>query len=418
MNSFARGVLALCLIAAPAWAQEPDGLKLPAGFHASVVADGLTGMRHLAVRDNGDIYISTDAEPGAPGGGIIALRLGADGKAGKAEHFGAVDGGTGIRFYHGALYAASASGVYRFDFAGDALIPPAPPQLVLGGMPTTGETNRMIAFDGKGGLYVSVGGTGNICADRNRPKGAKPVGLTPCPGLIGRGGVWRFDADKLNQTFPDGGEQIATGLRDMDAMDWRKGDVLYGVMHDRNGTAMTWPDLVSAADENNIAEEMHRLVKGADLGWPTTYYDGARKLRLIAPEYGGDGKTAAATGAFSTPVLAFAGHSAPLDLLFYTGQQFPQSYVGGAFVVFHGGEGPAVPGGRNGYDVVFAPFDSKGQPGAVSVFADGFAGPTPESRNSVGAAYRPVGLAMAPDGSLYVADSQKGRIWRIAYTGR
>lgn len=418
MKTFIPAALALCFLSAPAWADEPDGLKLPPGFHASVAAEGLTGARHIAVRANGDVYISTRTPKGAPSAGIIALHIGPDGKADRTEHFGTVDGGTGLRFYHGALYAASVTGVYRFEFTDDALTPSAPPQLVVGGMPADGETNRPIAFDDKGGLYVAVGSSGNICTDANTPKGAKPVGLTPCPGLAGRGGVWRFDAGKPNQKFPDDGKQVATGIRDMIALDWRKGDHLYGAMQDRNGTSATWPDLVSAADEQNIAEEMHRLVKGSNLGWPTTYFDSARHIRLKAPEYGGDGKTPVTTGGFSAPVVAFAGHSVPMDLIFYTGKQFPKSYLGGAFVAFHGGAGPAIPGGRNGYDVVFVPFDSKGHPGAVQVFADGFAGAAPESRNSVTAAYRPVGVAVAPDGSLYVTESQKGKLWRITYTGK
>jgi glucose/arabinose dehydrogenase len=406
--------LAVWLSIGSARADEPDGLTLPPGFHAAVVDDGLVGMRHLAVRDNGDIYISTEEVRGAPSQGVIALHLDADGKVDRTAHFGDVDGGTGIHFYHGALYASSVTSVYRFDFIDDALTPAGPPQLIIDGMPTGGETNRIVAFDPKGGLYVAVGGSGNICVDPAHPK----RGLNPCPGLNGRGGIWKFDAAKLNQKFPSGGHQIVTGLRDLDALDWRAGDGLYGVMHDRNGTSMTWPNLVSAADDDNIAEEMHRMSNGVNLGWPYTYYDGARKIRLTAPEYGGDGKTIVQTGVYDTPVLAFPGHSAPLDMVFYTGDQFPTAYRGGAFVAMHGGEGPATPGGHNGYDIVFVPFARPGRPGSPVVFADGFAGPTAASKNVSTAAYRPVGLALAPDGALYVADSQKGKLWRITYTGQ
>src|SRR5438105_1658757 len=100
MKLLASAAFALCLLGAPALADEPDGLKLPPGFHASVVADGLTGMRHLAVRPNGDLYISTRGA-GTANLGIIALHIGPDGKADKTEHFGAISGGTGIRFYKG-----------------------------------------------------------------------------------------------------------------------------------------------------------------------------------------------------------------------------------------------------------------------------------------------------------------------------
>src|ERR1700723_1969675 len=93
------------LAAAPALAAEPDGLTLPPGFHATVVAEGLGPIRHMAVRDNGDIYISTRHGRDQPSIGIIALHLGPDHKAAQVEHFGTIDQATGIHIYKGALYA-------------------------------------------------------------------------------------------------------------------------------------------------------------------------------------------------------------------------------------------------------------------------------------------------------------------------
>ena len=101
--------------------------------------------------------------------------------------------------------------------------------------------------------------------------------------------------------------------------------------------------------------------------------------------------------------------AAPLDLLFYSGVTFPESYRGGAFIVLHG------TGNKSGYNVVFVPFDRSGKAGAPTVFADGFAAFDPSSPTPGRARYRPVGAAVGPDGALYVADSQKGRVWRIAY---
>src|SRR5215471_14763465 len=118
-------------------ADEPDGLRLPPGFHATVVSEGLGAIRHLAIRPNGDIYISTLKDQQGNGGGIIALHLDSSHKADQVQRFGTVDGGTGIRFSNGALYASSSSGVYRFNFSGDALVPLKEPELILDGMPTT-----------------------------------------------------------------------------------------------------------------------------------------------------------------------------------------------------------------------------------------------------------------------------------------
>jgi glucose/arabinose dehydrogenase len=86
--------------------------------------------------------------------------------------------------------------------------------------------------------------------------------------------------------------------------------------------------------------------------------------------------------------------------------------------VRHGGQGPERPEGRNGYDVVFIPFTDNGKPGTPMPFAEGFAGPTPNLKSTAKAAYRPGGAAVAPDGSLYVSDTNKGRIWRITYDGK
>jgi glucose/arabinose dehydrogenase len=405
MNKFAL-LLPLALASVPAWAAEPDNLVLPPGFHASVVAEGVGPARHLAIRDNGDIYISTRAtreDAAAPG--IIALKLDRDHHVTDTQHFSDVSGGTGIRFYKGALYADSPTTVYRFAFSGDELVPSSAPSILIDGMPSKGFPSRGLAFDGKGGLYVTAGASSNICLDPNAPKGAPPVGLKPCPSLETRSGVWRFDAEKLNQKFPGDGEQIATGLRDMMAVDWSK-DLhgLYGIMQGRNDHIDT------------VSEELHRIDKGANLGWPYTYYDTSLNARVLASEYGGDGKKPA-DGKFNAPAEALPGHQSPLDLVFYDGKQFPKSYRRGAFIVYHGGSGATEQYGHRGYDVMFLPFDH-GKPGLPQAFIEGFAGPEPGDRNPTKAAYRPTGAAVAPDGSLYVVDGEKGRLWHITYDGK
>src|SRR5205823_11267059 len=118
---------------------EPGGLLLPPGFHAAVVADALGPIRHLAVRRNGDIYISTPREQqgNGKGAGIIALRLNAAHAVDQVQHFGSVDGGTGIRFVNDTLYASSPSGIYRFTFSGSELAPVKEPATIVDGIPAS-----------------------------------------------------------------------------------------------------------------------------------------------------------------------------------------------------------------------------------------------------------------------------------------
>jgi glucose/arabinose dehydrogenase len=415
IKNFVVAALALSITGGPLPAAEPDGLVLPPGFHATVVAEGLGPIRHMAIRDNGDIYVSTRHPRNQASTGIIALRVGPDHKMMQAEHFSTVDQATGIHIYKGALYAASGTAIYRFQLDGSALVPAEAPQIVVDGLSLT--NNHVMAFDGKGSLFVSLDGGGNICADPKTPTGDKPVGLKPCPNLAVKGGIWRFDASKSGQKFSDG-EHFATGIRDTTALDWREGDTLYAAVQGRDGTNFQFPEIVSAADDWAIPDEMFRIVKGTDMGWPYTYYDGVRKLRLISPEYGGDGKTSPTDSNYATPVAAFFQPRRPavLDLAFYNGKQFPSMYRGGAFLAMHGGaDADVAPEGQAGYNVVFIPF-KKGKAGAPVNFADGFAGPLPSDKNLKTAAYRPVGVAVGADGSLYVAESNKGRIWRISYS--
>jgi glucose/arabinose dehydrogenase len=313
--------------------------------------------------------------------------------------------------------------VYRFAFLGDELTPSAQPDAIVDGMPSSHpgflRVNRPIAFDTNGHLFVGLDAAANLCTMQTQPPPGQPLpttppsGLNPCPDLATRAGVWRFDADRVAQTFPADGERWATGIRDIDCLDWSPGDSrLYGIMHARDNTNRLWPDIVSADDDNHIADEMHRITKGTDFGWPYTYFDGARNVRLISPEYGGDGKRSPAPGTYSSPVLTFhSRRPAPVDLLFYSGSAFPRMYRNGAFIVLHGTQ-------RSGYNVVFVPFGRSGKAGSPTVFADGFAGFDSASTTRGPATYRPIGIAEGPDGALYVADSQKGRVWRIAYAGR
>jgi glucose/arabinose dehydrogenase len=134
---------------------------------------------------------------------------------------------------------------------------------------------------------------------------------------------------------------------------------------------------------------------------------------FLAPEYGGDGKEVGRCDQYKLPIAAYPAHWAPVDVMFYSGTQFPEEYRGSAFIAFHGSWNRA-PLPQAGYNVVFQPFKGELPSGHWEVFADGFKGAEP-LQNPNSAAARPDGLAQAPDGSLYITESQHGKIWRVFY---
>jgi len=178
-----------------------------------------------------------------------------------------------------------------------------------------------------------------------------------------------------------------------------------------------YPDLFTEQQGADLPAEEFLLVEDGDFfGWPYCYYDQIQKMKLLAPEYGGDTKKKGRCEDAKDPIMSFPGHIAPNDLLFYNGDMFPEKYRKGAFVAFHGSWNRA-PLEQKGFLVAFVPFNNGLPSGEWEVFADGFAGVSPvENMDEV--VYRPTGLAQGPDGSIYIADSQKGRIWKVVYNGK
>ncbi len=416
MNRLAIAVLLLVLSPARAGVPECDadngGLTLPEGFCALVVADGIGRARHIVARDNGDIYVAIRGRRG----GVKALRdTDGDGRADRFREFGDA-GGTGIDLRDGSLYFATDSDVLRYDFAGDELVPGKRPRVVATGFPEQRQhAAKPFAFDDDGGMYVNVGAPSNACQQQSRTPGSP--GLDPCPQLERTGGVWRFDADGTDQQQVRDGARFATGIRHAVAIDYRTetGD-LYVVQHGRDQLSELWPGLYTTEQRAELpAEEMFRVGEGDDFGWPYCYYDPAEDVKRLGPEYGGDGETVGRCATTGQPVAAFPAHWAPNDLLFYDGKQFPPAYRGGAFVAFHGSWNRA-PLGQAGYNVTFVPFDGP-MAGEWRVFAEGFAGAA-RIETPGEAVFRPMGLATMADGSLLIADSVQGRIWRVFYNAK
>lgn len=400
------------LVAAQAHAADPVQLELSPGFTATVFANGLGGARHLVVRENGDVYLSL--QRANDGEGVIGLRDDdGDGVADRQAAFGHA-GGTGAAIYKDYLFFSSDDTVYRMKFTGDELVPAGDLEVVVSGFPKqSSHAAKSLAISADGKLFVNSGAPSNACQKRARSAGSK--GQNPCPHLFRGGGIWKFSADRLNQDQVADGQRYVTGIRNSVALafDDAAGE-LYFVMHGRDQLDSLWPRFFSAEQREKLpAEEFHVAFEDSDFGWPYTYYDGLRNQRMVGPEYGGDGKKAAPDGKYPDPLVAFPAHWAPNALVFYAGTQFPAEYHGGAFVAFHGSWNRA-PGLQEGYQLVFVPMKDGKPSGDWRTFADGFMGDRP-IRNPAQAKHRPVGLAVGPDGSLYVSDSTGGTIWKISY---
>jgi len=398
--------------AAPACDPGNGGLTLPQGFCAQVVADGLGAARHLAVAANGDVFVALQGSGAA--GGIVALHdADGDGKFEVKEKFG--EGSfTGIGLRNGYLYAAGPNTVLRYKLTPGQLKPAGAAETVVSGLPGVRQHgDKGLTFDGQGSLYVNVGAPSNACQTRDRQ--TKSPGQDPCPILEKNGGIWRFDENKLGQKQEDG-ELFATGLRQMPAITWHDG-ALYIAMNNRDQLDLMWPGQFTAEENaTRPAEPLYRAVKGSNFGWPYCFFDYGQKKLLLNPEYGGDGKQVGRCTEFTPPVAAFPAHWAPLDLMFYTGSQFPKKYQGGVFIAFHGSWNRS-PMPQDGYNVTFQPFEGGKPSGAFEVFAKGFAGKDP-LMNPGDAVARADGIAQAPDGSVFVTDSEKGKVWRLIYTGK
>jgi glucose/arabinose dehydrogenase len=390
---------------------QDAGIRVPAGFDARVFADGVGRARHIAVRDNGDVYVAL--RQARPEGGVAALRdADGDGAADRVEYFGD-HAGTGMAIHDGFIYASSDTAIHRYPLPeGEALVPAGAAETVVDGFPRQrSHASKAFAIDDAGNLYVNVGAPSNACQESDRTLGSP--GQQPCPLLESHAGIWRFDAGKVGQRFEDGARHV-TGTRNVVALDWNPAaGALYFAMHGRDQLHELFPDLYTVEESAELpAEEFHVVREGANYGWPYTYWDHQGGARVVAPEYGGDGATVAEQGTYEAPLLAFPGHWAPNDLLFYTAQTgFPEAARGGAFIAFHGSWNRA-PLPQGGYNLVFVPF----QNGEWSVFADGFKG-AEVLADSDDAAFRPMGLAQGPDGALYITDSVQGRIWRVTYQG-
>jgi len=401
------------------------GLTLPAGFCATVFADGIGHARHMVVSPSGVVYVNTWSgryygnTPPHPGGFLVALQdtKGA-GHADVIRRFGPTPetgghGGTGIGLYKGFLYAENNDQILRYRLPAGSIVPSGAAETVVSGLPLGGDhPMHPFLIDPQGWMYIDVASATNACQVQNRKAGSP--GRNPCTELETRAGVWRYSANETNQKFSPAA-RYATGIRNAEGFALDPSGRLFVTQHGRDQLYANWPRLYQPEEEATLpAEEVLLLKAGGDYGWPECYYDGIQQKLVLAPEYGGDGgKKVGVCASKIPPVASFPAHWGPNDMVYSDKTHFPERYRKGVFIAFHGSWDRA-PYPQGGYNVVFQPLQDGRAAGNCEVFADGFAGPvkTPE-----GALHRPSGLAIGPDGALYVSDDIRGRIYRIVYKG-
>ena len=403
---------------------DDSGLKLPAGFCATVFADGIGHARHMAVAPDGVVYVNTwsgryygNDRPHA-GGFLVALQdTSGTGKADRIERFGETaqdggHGGTGIGIYKGAIYAESNDRIVRYSLPAGSILPSGSADTIVSGLPLGGDHPMhpfMIDTDGK--MYVDVATATNACQAKNRTP--KSPGLNPCTELETRGGIWLYDADKTNQSFSPG-ERYATGIRNAEGFAIDSSGRIFVTQHGRDQLRANWPDIYKPDQEATLPSEELLLLKAqGDYGWPECYHDPFLQRLVLAPEYGGDGKTAGVCANKIAPIAVYPAHWAPNAMVRYDHEQFPAHYRGGVFIAFHGSWDRA-PYSQGGYNVIFQALSGDHASGQCEIFADGFAGGI---ESPAAAQHRPSGLAVGPDGALYASDDIRGRIYRIEYHG-
>ena len=379
---------------------DNGGLVLPDGFCALVVGSDLGPVREIAVAPNGDLYAAISARDNAGGGGVMAFRdTSGDGRPDDRASFGP-GGGNDVEIHDGHLYFAQNDKILRWRLTAPALEPSGEGEVVVGDLPADGgHVAKSITFDGDV-MYVNVGSRSNSCQEKDREAGSR--GADPCTELERRAGIWNFAANRTGQSFANG-TRFATGLRNAMALAIEPGSRgLFAAVHGRDQLAQNW-GFSAEMNANNPAEILVRVERGGDYGWPYCYYSNEHKRTVLAPEYGGDGTQVGRCASVSAPAMAFPGHWAPMALAFYTGSTFGQRYQGGMFIAWHGSWNRA-PLPQEGYRVVFAPFRGGRPTGEYETFATLGEGPT---------ALRAAGVAVAPDGSLYISADRNGKIWRV-----
>src|SRR6202012_3752759 len=265
------------------------------------------------------------------GGFLVALqdKTGA-GKADVVERFGETlqtggAGGSGIALYKGSIYAEINDRIVRYPLSAGSIVPQGPATTVVSGLPLGGDhPMHPFAITADGSILVDVGTATNSCQLKNRT--LKSPGADPCTELETRGGIWLYDANKTNQMFsPD--DRFATGIRNAEGFAIDSSGRIFVTQHGRDQLHANWPDFYKPEQEATLPSETLLLLKAkGDYGWPECYDDPYVKKLVLAPEYGGDGKTVGVCASKIAPIAEYPAHWAPNAMVRYDQKEFPEHY--------------------------------------------------------------------------------------------
>jgi glucose/arabinose dehydrogenase len=381
---------------APENVPRPDGAmpKVPDGFKVELVATGIENPRAIRFAPDGDLFVSN-----SEAGQVLAFHW----EEGKSEPTKSVfaeglNQPYGIAFYPQEnpewIYVAESDGLKRYPYKAGDQKASGDAEPILSGIPAEHHWTRDVAFspDGKT-MYYSVGSGSNVGTDMTMelmPEGGLDQWIAAHPLGVAWGGEERR-ADVLAFS-PDGKDEqyFATGLRNCAGMTVQP------------ATGDVWC-VVNERDElgDNVPFDYATSVKqGAFYGWPWYYIgDNPDPRWTETPREDLKGKV-------TVPDVLFQTHSAPLNIAFYEGDQFGADYKGDAFVAMHGSWNRGL---RTGYKVVHLNFDENGK--ADGTYEDFMTGFVQDDASVWG---RPVGVAVGPDGSLYVSDDGSGSIWKVS----
>jgi glucose/arabinose dehydrogenase len=376
--------------ATPSADNHPDVIPQPAGarlhapqdFEVSVWAEGFAMPRFLLQGESGEILLADsggDALTAAVGHrstggheGVIYVFPNGNASSRKPLIRG-LNRPYGLALWRNYLYVAEADSVKRYPYDAWTLTAGKGEEVIsLKGF-NNGHWTRSLLFDPEGRkLYVGVGSESNVSPGEDSRRAA----------------INLYDPDGANR------EIFASGTRNPIGLHWYPStNTLWAAVQERDGLG-----------DDLVPDYLTHIQQGAFYGWPYAYIGPHPEPRI-------HGQHADLIAKTVTPDVLLGSHVAVLDFTFYTGQQFPAEYRGGAFLAFHGSWNRSK---RVGYEVAFVPFRNGKPSGPPRDFVTGWM-LSPDRTEVWG---RPVAVFEMKDGSLLVTDDGGRKIWRVAYAGK